>query len=310
MRDPYEVLGVPRSASEAEVKKAFRKLAKTWHPDQNKDPKAKERFAEVNAAYEIVGDKEKRGQFDRGEIDAEGKPRFQGFEGFHPGAGGAGGGGDGFESFSFGFGPGGGFSARGGRVDPQDIFGDVFGASMGGRGGRRRSGNVPPGADVQASMTITLEEAAHGGHRRLHLSNGREVDVTIPTGVTEGQVIRLKGLGEPSPYGGAPGDAHLTIHFAPHERFTVDGKNLRVRVPLPLEDAVLGAKARVPTLGGAVEMTVPPMTSSGRNFRLRGKGLPGKDGPGDLIATVEITLPQGPDPELEELMRKRRAVAE
>ncbi|GGC61677.1 DnaJ C-terminal domain-containing protein [Chelatococcus reniformis] len=299
MRDPYEVLGVSRQASSDEVKKAFRKLAKTWHPDQNKDPKAKERFAEINAAYEIVGDAGKRGQFDRGEIDAEGKPRFQGFEGFRPGAGGGAGAG-GFEGFSFNFG-------RGARVDPADIFGDVFGDVGGGTRTGRRTRAAPRGADVEAEITLTLKEAVQGGNRRLVLPNGREVEMTVPIGVTDGKVMRLKGLGEPSTFGGEHGDAHLTIRIAPHERFTVDGKLLRARLPVALEDAVLGGKVRVPTLDGEVEMTIPAMTNSGRSLRLRGKGLPAKDGPGDLIVTVEITLPPEADPELDELMRKRRA---
>jgi DnaJ-class molecular chaperone len=309
MRDPYTVLGVSRSASEGEIKKAFRKLAKTWHPDQNKDPKAKERFAEINAAYEIVGDKDKRGQFDRGEIDAEGKPRFTGFEGF----GGARGEGrdSGFETFHFGFGQGGPFAGRGRsqQFDPQDIFGNLFGEAM--RGARRSGagGGAPAGQDVSATLVISLEEAIHGGMRRLQLSTGREVDVTIPTGVGDGKVIRLKGLGEPSPFGGEAGDVLLTVKIAPHDRFTVDGKNLRTRFPVRLEDAVLGGKVRIPTLNGTVEMTIPPMTSSGRNFRLRGKGLPAKDEPGDLIATVDVVLPDKPDSELEALMRQRKAAA-
>jgi DnaJ-class molecular chaperone len=308
MRDPYTVLGVSRSASEGEIKKAFRKLAKTWHPDQNKDPKAKERFAEINAAYEIVGDKDKRGQFDRGEIDAEGKPRFAGFEGF----GGARGEGrdGGFETFHFGFGQGGPFGGRGRsqQFDPQDLFGNLFGEAM--RGARRGgAGAAPAGQDVSATLLISLEEAVHGGMRRLQLSTGREVDVTIPTGVSDGKIIRLKGLGELSPFGGEPGDVLLSVKIAAHDRFTVDGKNLRTRFPVRLEDAVLGGKVRIPTLDGTVEMTIPPMTSSGRNFRLRGKGLPAKDAPGDLIATVDVVLPEKPDPELEALMRQRKAAA-
>jgi DnaJ-class molecular chaperone len=320
MRDPYDVLGVNRSASEADIKKAFRKLAKASHPDQNKnDPRAQDRFSELNAAYEILGDKDKRGQFDRGEIDAAGKPKFQGYEGFGAGQGGPRD--AGFEGFSFGFGTGGRSGTRG--FDPQDLFSDIFdglrgtqgGRGAGGRGGSARGrAQHPRGADVEASLTVTLEEAARGAKRRLALPGGREVEVTIPTGIADGKVIRLKGLGEPSPFAGEPGDAHLTIRIQPHERFTVDGNALRLRLPVLLEDAVLGAKVRVPTLDGAVDMTIPPMTSSGRNFRLRGKGLGGKglggkDGGGDLIVTVEIVLPAGRDDELEELMRKRRAVA-
>lgn len=313
MRDPYDVLGVSRAATAAEIKKAFRKLAKTLHPDQSKDARAKEKFAELNAAYEILGDKDKRAQFDAGEIDAEGKPRFQGFEGFGAGQGSGAHRDAGFEGFSFGFGQGGPFAGRtsGRGFDPQDLFADLFGegargAKRGAHGGRGR----PQGADVAATLTITLDEAVHGGKRRVTFAPGREVEVSIPVGVTDGKVIRLKGLGEPSPFGGAPGDALLTIQVARHERFTVDGSNLRTRLPVPLEDAVLGAKMRVETLDGAVTMTIPPMTSGGRNFRLRGKGLPGKGTASDLIVTVDVVLPAAPDPELDELMRKRKAVAE
>ncbi|MDJ1157748.1 J domain-containing protein [Chelatococcus sp. SYSU_G07232] len=309
MRDPYTVLGLSKSASEADVKKAFRRLAKVYHPDQNRDdPKAKEKFAEINAAYEILGDKDKRSQYDRGEIDAEGKPRFQGFDGFTRSSGPHAGG---FEGFNFSFGRGG---RRGGGFDPQDLFADIFGEAMGGRaaggGGGRARAHYPRGEDVTVSMTITLEEAAGGGKRRITLPTGREVDVMIPTGITDGKTIRLRGLGEPSPFGGEPGDALLTIHIAPHERFTVEGKTLRQRLSVPLADAVLGAKVHVPTLDGVVSMTIPPMSSGGRSFRLRGKGLPAKDGAGDLIVTIDIELPKGPDPELEALMRKRRATAE
>lgn len=310
MRDPYNVLGVSRSAGAGEIKKAFRKLAKTWHPDQNKDARAKEKFAEINGAYEIVGDKDKRAKFDAGEIDAEGKPRFHGFEGFGAGQGGRAYRDAGAEGFSFGFGQGGPSagrtSARG--FDAQDLFADLFSGAMGGGArGTRGAGNRPKGADVAATLTIGLEDAVHGGKRRVALEQGREIDVTIPTGVTDRKVIRLKGLGEPSPFGGPSGDALLTIRIAPHERFTLDGANLRTRLTVPLEDAVLGAKTRVPTLDGAVDMTIPPMTSGGRSFRLRGKGLPAKPAAGDLIVTIDIALPAVPDPELDELMRRRKA---
>ncbi len=309
MRDPYDILGLPRTATEADIKKAFRKLAKIHHPDKNKnDPRAQDKFSELNAAHEILGDTTKRGQFDRGEIDAEGKPRFQGFEGFGSGRGGPRD--AGFEGFAYGAG---GRGNAGRAFDPQDIFADIFeglrsgqrGPSGGARTGQGRTRH-PRGADVEASLTITLEEAVHGGKRRIALPSGREVEVTIPVGIGDGKVIRLKGLGEASPFAGEPGDAHLTVHIAPHERFTVEGKSLRLRLPVSLEDAVLGAKVRIQTLDGAVSMTIPPMTSGGRSFRLRGKGLHGKGGAGDLIVTVDLMLPAGPDPDLDALMRKRR----
>jgi DnaJ-class molecular chaperone len=302
MRDPYVVLEVPRSASEADIKKAYRKLAKSYHPDRNKnDPKAKDKFAEINSAYEILGDATKRAQFDRGEIDAQGKPRFQGFEGF-----GAGGAREGSEGFHFGFGGGGPFgrrkSARSAGGD-DDIFSQLFGEAFRSaeRGAQPRPGR---GADVSARLTVTLEDIFNEAKKRIVLG-GREVEVTVPKGVTDGQTIRLRGLGESS--AGGTGDALLTIHIAPHERFTVEGDNIRVHQPVDLEDAVLGGKVRVPTLSGQVEMTIPAMTSSGRTFRLRGKGLPGKSAKGDLLVTIEIRLPETADEALLDYARKRRS---
>lgn len=307
MRNPYDILGVPKTASEADIKKAFRRLAKTLHPDRNADdPKAKDRFAELNTAYEVLGDKDKRAQFDRGEIDAEGKPR--GFAGQAGPGSGAGPGG-----FGFRYGTGGG--ARSGGFDPGDLFSDLFGEAM--RSGGRASAGARPGPgrerprgqDLEAEIVVTLEQIASGGKCRVALPTGREVEVTLPAGVRDGQTIRLRGLGDPSPFGGESGDALLTVHFAPHRDFIVEGQTLRLRLPVSLEDAVLGASVRVPTLDGAVSMNIPPYSSSGKNFRLRGKGLPGKPANGDLIVTLDIQLPKTPDPELEALMSKRRAAA-
>jgi len=313
MRNPYDVLGVSRSASEAEIKKAFRKLAKSYHPDSNaNDPKAKDKFAEVNAAYEILGDAQKRAQFDRGEIDAEGKPRFQGFEGF---GGGRGAGAQGFEGFGFaGGGPfGGRRGARGfGAGDAgEDIFSQLFGEafrSAGAESMRQQSRARPQkGKDVSATLTVTLEEVAAEATKRIRLPTGRDVDVVIPKGVSDGQVIRLRGLGEGAP-GVNPGDALLTIKIALHERFAMEGANLRYRLPIQIEEAILGGSVRIPTLTGAVSMNIPPMTDSGRTFRLRGKGLPMKGGEhGDLLVTVEIKLPQVVGEELMDYARKRRS---
>jgi len=328
MRDPYTVLGVPRQASEAEVKRAYRKLAKANHPDHNADdPKAKERFAEINQAYEIIGDKEKRKQFDAGEIDAEGKPKFKGFEGFtNAGRGGRGGFEAGEADFSdifsrFGFGGGGGGSSRtfrfttggpGGRTyestdggfSQEDILRGLFGS---GGAGERPSGSG--GADVEANVAVTLEDVMAGRKPKVSLPTGRTVQVTLPKGVQDGQVIRLKGQGGPSPSGGPPGDALVTVKFVPHPRFRVEGSDLHTSVEVPLEDAVLGGKVTVPTLDGEVRLTVPPMSSSGKVMRLRGKGLPTKTGHGDLLATLQIVLPEGGDAELQALMQRRRAAA-
>src|SRR3954467_12681924 len=285
MRDPYEVLGVSKGASPEDIKKAYRKLAKKLHPDSNKkDPKAATKFSELNGAYEIVGDADKRKQFDRGEIDAEGKPRFQGFEGFggRPGAGAGpfGGGREGnFESFTWG--PEGvrRSGSRGGGAGGagfEDILSQMFG--MRGRGGPGATfeaddiGSAMRGQDVTATATITLNEAAHGGTRRIELPIGKEVEFKIPPGIADGQQIRLRGQGMPSPGGGPPGDVLITIQIAPHPLFKVDGQNLRLALPLTLYEAVLGAKVRAPTLDGAVQLSIPPNTSSGRVFRLKGKG--------------------------------------
>ena len=298
MADPYKILGVQRGAAEADVKRAFRKLAKQYHPDSNKDdPKAKDRFAEINQAYEILGDATKRGQFDRGEIDSDGKPRFQGFEGF----GGGGQGRDGFESFSFGFGGAGGAGARGGPSD--DIFSHLFGDAMRGqRGARSRKGE-----DVSAVLSVSVEDVASERKQRIGLPSGRDVEVTLPPGVSDGQTIRLRGLGGDGFGGGEAGDVLLTVRITGQDRFAIAGSDLKSRVPVDLEDAILGGKVRVDTPTGAVEMNVPPMTSSGRTFRLRGKGLPKKDGHGDLLATVEIRLPAQADETLTEFAKARRS---
>jgi len=316
MRDPYEVLGVDRKASAGDIKSAFRRLAKKLHPDANKnDPKAATRFAEINAAYEILGDDDKRKAFDRGEIDAEGKPRFQGFEGFGTGAGPGAGrrtGGFGpdaeFETFSFG--PE-GFTRstrRGGAGFGgfEDILKEAFGRA-GGRAQRGGGEAFTPeefsvGADITAALTVTLPDAAHGVTQRLHLPTGKDVDVKIPAGITSGQQIRLRGQGMAGP--GGSGDVLITVSIAPHPLFTLEGTDIRLDLPITLYEATLGAKVRVPTLERPVEITIPSDTSSGRTFRLKGKGFPAKAGHGDLFVTVRIVLPEGSDPELEALMKK------
>jgi DnaJ-class molecular chaperone len=326
MRDPYDVLGVARSASEAEVKRAYRKLAKENHPDRRAgDPKAQSKFAEINAAYEILGDKDKRGQFDRGEIDAEGKPRFQGFEGFRPGAGGQAGfenidpsvfadifsglggragGGSGARSFRFSTGPGGSRTFETGGENEDDILRSIFGNAAG--RGRRASPPGAPGADVRADVAVTLEDIAQTRKPKVTLPTGKTVALTLPAGVTDGQTIRLQGQGQPSLSGGAPGDALVTVRFVPHPLFRPKGADLRLDLPVSLDEAVLGAKIPVPTLSGKVQVSVPPNSSSGRVLRLKGKGLPKAGGHGDLLVTPRIVLPESADGELEALMRRWR----
>ena len=305
MRDPYQVLGVARGASDAEIKKAFRRRAKELHPDRNRDdPKAQDKFAELNTAYEILGDETKRKQFDRGEIDAEGKPKFQGFEGMGAGRGGRSGG------FEFNFSQGGAPFGRGSAggsggdagFDASDIFSSLFGEAS-----RRARGKPEPQKPPEQSfvLEVTLAQAVTGGARRVKLPTGREVEITIPEGVTDGKVMRLRGLGQTDPFSGETGDVMMTIKVKPDPRFTVDGKDLRTRVAVPLAKAVLGGPLHVPTLTGAVEMNIPPLTGTTKQFRLRGKGLKGEKATvGDLFVAIDIEMPAS-DAELTALMKTR-----
>jgi DnaJ-class molecular chaperone len=309
MRDPYEVLGVPRGASASAIKSAYRKLAKKHHPDANKnDPKSAARFAELNTANEILGDEQKRKQFDRGEIDADGRPRFQGFPGGDPRARGGPGG---FETHTFrtgGAGPGG---FGGGAFE--DILNSMFGGAQA-RGARPGggttfefdTGGIALDLDLSVTMTVSLEESVKGVEKRVRLPTGKELDVKIPPGVVAGQQIRLKGQGETAP-GHRPGDLLITVNIAPHPYFKIEGSDLRLDLPITLYEAVLGGKVRVPTLGSPVELSIPKNTSSGRVFRLKGKGLPKPAAAaGDLFVTTRIMLPDGNHAELESLMQKWR----
>jgi DnaJ-class molecular chaperone len=306
MRDPYDVLGVSRQATDAEIKKAFRNLAKKHHPDAHaNDPAKVKQFQEISSAYDILGDKEKRAQFDRGEIDAAGQPRgfdpgAQGFGGgFRPGAGGRRGR-AGAQGFDFNFGGGGGEGFR-----TEDIFADIFGGFGGGEAGSRRRNQPRRGEDIQLATTISLEEAALGGTRRIVLGDGKELEAKIPAGVREGQTIRLKGQGGPGRNGGPPGDVLINFDIAPHALYTRDGRDLRLDLPVSLKEAVLGGKVPVQTLTGTLTLTIPPHSNSGRVLRLKGKGLPGagSEAAGDLYVRLAVTLPDPPDPELEDFLR-------
>ena len=324
MRDPYEVLGVDRKASAADIKSAFRRLAKKLHPDANKnDPKAASRFAEINAAYEILGEEDKRKAFDRGEIDAEGKPRFRGFEGFGGGAGAAPGrGGFGpeteFETFSFG--PEGftrgarrGRAGSGGRRRFRRLR-RCLARGLRRRGARRGGGGAAfeaedfgggVGANVAAALTVSLPDAAHGVTQRVRLPSGKDVEVKIPG--RHHQRPAESGFAAKAWRGrAAPAIVLITVSIAPASTFTLDGADIRLDLPVTLYEAALGAKVRVPTLDRPVELTIPPGTSSGRTFRLKGKGFPAKAGRGDLLATVRIMLPEEIDPDFEALMKKWR----
>lgn len=313
MRDPYEVLGVAKNASAKDIKAAFRKLAKKHHPDQNPDdPKAKERFAAANQAYEILGDEKKKTAFDHGEIDAEGKPRFHGFEGA--------GGGDPFGGFRRQqAGPGGSrFEFRSGgpggaSFDAGDIFSQIFGDSFGqrgpgaghgaGMGGGAGAQRAQPGGDVNVTLDVTIEEAATAPKVTAMFPDGRKMAVKLPEFVEDGQTIRLKGQGEQG-LGGA-GDALVKIRFRRHPRYRVEGRDLHVDLPVSLKEAVLGTKAAVETPTGRLAVKIPEWSSSDKVLRLKGRGLPEKaGGHGDLYAHVRVMLPEGGDAALEELMRK------
>ncbi len=323
MRDPYDVLGVAKNASQKDIKAAFRKLAKKYHPDRNPDdPKAKERFNEANQAYEVIGEDARRKQFDRGEIGPDGKPRFQEFAGGNPF--GNQGGGDPFAGFRqrgggnpFGGqgagGPGSGqgrrFEFRSEGFDAGDIFSDLFGQQAGGarrRGPGGMGGGMPPAPDMEATMSVSIEDIVAAAKVTAQFPDGRKLAVKLPAYVEDGQVIRLKGQGEPSPFSGERGDALVTIRFAPHPLYKVEGRDLMADVPVPLEDAVLGGKVAVDTPAGKLSVTLPAWSNSGRALRLKGRGLPLKTGGhGDLYAKVQIVLPQD-DRELEALMKRRR----
>ncbi|MGZ8364605.1 MAG: DnaJ C-terminal domain-containing protein [Caulobacteraceae bacterium] len=294
-QDPYSELGVSRGASADEVRRAFRKLAKEFHPDKNPgDKKAEERFKRVSAAFDILGDAEKRKKFDRGEIDADGHEVHRGFGGggFRPGQG-----------------PEGGpWGPRGGRsggfddmqfegVDLNDILCEMFGgrgAAPGARGQRAR-GFERKGADVRAKLDIDLEDSIGGGKKRIAFSDGRTIDVTIPKGAVDGQVLRLKGQGAPGR--GGPGDALIELKVRPHRVYRRDGANLIMDLAVSVPEAVLGAKVQAPTPDGPVTLTVPKGSNSGATLRLKGRGAyeAGVDRRGDLLARLIVTLPEPQD---------------
>lgn len=292
MADPYSILGVARGASEKDIKSAYRKLAKELHPDRNQDnPKAAERFSEVTRAYDLLSDKDKRARFDRGEIDIDGNPTGGFGFGGGPGGGFGGGGQRGFRADGFeGFGGGDG-------IDIGDIFEGLFGGrgGMGGSpGGGRRA--APKGANVAYKLGVSLPDAATRATQRITLSDGKTIDLKLPAGVEDGTQMRLAGKGEPGP--GGAGDAIVTIHLQPHPFFKRDGDNLRIDVPISLDEAVNGAKVKVPTADGAVMLTIAPGTSSGKTLRLKDKGFTRKDGTrGDQLITIEVQLPEN-DPDL------------
>jgi DnaJ-class molecular chaperone len=289
MADPYSILGVARGANEKDIKSAYRKLAKELHPDRNKDnPKATERFSEVTKAYDLLTDKNKRAQFDRGEIDIDGNPKGFGFGAGGPGGGFGAGGQRGFRAD--------GFEGAGSEgIDLGDIFEGLFGG-RGGMGGGASRRAPPKGANVSYKLAVSLPDAAARATQRITLADGKTIDLKLPAGVEDGTQMRLAGKGEPGP--GGNGDATVVVQLQPHPHFRRDGDNLRLDLPVSLDEAVNGASVRVPTAESAVMLTIAPGTSSGKTLRLKGKGFSRKDGTrGDQLVTIEVQLPEN-DPEL------------
>ena len=309
--DPYKELGVSRGASADEIKKAFRKLAKELHPDKNPGDKVTEdKFKRVTAAFDILGDAEKRKKFDAGQIDAEGNEQFRGFGGGRGGnpfgqGGGQGGGmgagmGGGPGGFSHTGGPGGRANFEG--IDLDELFG-MFGGAGRQRGARDFTAR---GQDVKATLEISLEDAIAGATRRIQFSDGRTLDVTIPKGASDGQTIRLRGQGAPG-RGAENGDALIELKIEPHPVYRREGADLTMDLPVSVPDAVLGGKVRVPTPEGVVQMTVPKGSNSGQVLRLKGRGAFAGGKRGDLLAKLVVTLPDEQDEALRAFAEDWRA---
>ncbi|MDD4555833.1 MAG: DnaJ C-terminal domain-containing protein [Alphaproteobacteria bacterium] len=296
--DLYSILGVSKTATETEIKSAFRKLARKYHPDVNKDnPNAEQKFKEINGAYDILGDKEKRKKYDNKEIDSDGKPTGFGASGF---SGGFGGGGNPFgQGFNQSRGNAGGF-------DFSSIFGDDIFSTFGGNRGfdgfntgpRQRS---QKGQDIAYTMKISFLDAANGDEKTVTL-NGKNINVKVPSGTTDGQTLRLKGLGQEGINGGANGDVLITINVDKHPHFTTDGNNILLDLPISLKEAILGAKVTIPTISGKVVVNIPPYASSGEKLRLKGKGIKNKNSTGDQIITLKIISPEEKNHQLEETL--------
>lgn len=287
------------SASDAEIRSAFRKLAKQYHPDRNPDDKkAEEKFKEISAAFDIIGDSDRRKKYDRGEIDDDGRERAHPFSQWtqrdhaRAGMGGA------YGAGAQGGGPGGGPGAGASFDDLGDIFSDLFGGRRGGRPQR--------GRDVRYRLEVDFLDAATGAKKRVTMPDGRTLDIAIPAGLEDGQSLRLRGQGERGP--GGAGDVYVDVKVRPHEIFQRKGDDIHIEAPITLKEAVLGGKITVPTIAGDVSVGIPKNSSSGAMLRLRGRGMPkstsgGKSTAGDQYVRLKIVLPEGGDEELEAFVR-------
>jgi DnaJ-class molecular chaperone len=286
--DPYQTLGVKKDASQEDIQKAYRRLAKKLHPDLNPGNKqAEEKFKEVASAYDVLGDADKRARYDRGEIDESGAERPQ--QRFYRD----------FADDSHAYTSEAGVADFGGAEDIlSQIFGRAGGASRGGRT------NVPRrGADAHYALQLDFLTAINGGKRQITLPDSSTLDVSIPAGTRDGQVLRLRGKGRPGINGGPPGDALIEIETLPHQLFTRKGDDIHLELPISLREAVLGGKVEVPTPSGAVAMTVPKWSNTGAVLRLRGRGVARPDGgKGDELVTLKVMLPKQPDAELEKFI--------
>ena len=282
-KDLYQILGVARGASDDEIKRAHRQLVKELHPDLHPGDTAKaERFKQVSSAFEILGDTDKRKKYDRGEIDADGNPA-------HP----------------FGGAGAGGFGTQGGPHGAHgDAFEDILSGIFGGARTRRRTGPIK-GRDLRYQVTISFEDAANGARRRMTMADGRALDVEIPAGIESGQTLRLRSQGQPSPGGGPPGDALLSVEVAGSSVWTRDGSDIRMECPVSLQTAVLGGKVEVSTPSGPVTLKVPAGSNTGSVLRLKGKGIARRTKPGDLYVKLSIVLDDPGDPSLRSFLQDR-----
>lgn len=291
MRDPYEALGVAKSASQDEIRKAYRDLAKKLHPDLNPDnPEAEARFKEIGAAHSLLSDPEKRARFDRGEIDASGaeRPERQFYREYAEG------------------GPGGKYHAQEGFADIDDLqafMSDLFGAGGGPRG--PRSGEFrTKGGDVNYTLSVDFLDAAKGAQKTVTMPDGRSLRINVPAGVRDRQMLRLRGQGMPGYGGGEAGDAYVEIHIQPHGRFTRKDNNIHLEVPISLDEAILGARISVPTIHGPVTLTVPKGANTGTTLRLKDKGIAARGATGHQFVTLNVVLPKDPDPTLHDFITK------